>query len=70
MISFMETLRIDHVPRFTYFALMVCIYLLTFNEPNFSDQSNMSPQQAADAWPQVEAVATKYPTHILNIYRC
>jgi hypothetical protein len=32
-------------------------YLLGFNEPNFKNQSNMSPQQAADAWPGVEAIA-------------
>jgi len=39
-------------------------YLLTFNEPNFPDQSNMTPQQAAAAWPQVEAVAAKYGMQI------
>jgi len=35
-------------------------YLLTFNEPNFVEQANMSPQQAASLWPQVQAVATKF----------
>jgi len=39
-------------------------YLLTFNEPNFPDQSNMSPQQAANLWPQIEAVAAKYKMQI------
>jgi len=34
-------------------------YLLTFNEPNFSQQSNLSPAQAAALWPQIEAVAAK-----------
>lgn len=33
-------------------------YLLTFNEPNFGAQSNLTPQQAAALWPQVEAFAT------------
>lgn len=32
-------------------------YLLGFNEPNFLDQANMTPQQAADAWPEVQALA-------------
>lgn len=31
--------------------------LLTFNEPNFKSQSNLSPQQAATLWPQVETIA-------------
>ncbi|MCH5215097.1 MAG: hypothetical protein J1E97_07885 [Muribaculaceae bacterium] len=32
-------------------------YLLGFNEPNFKDQANLTPQQAADAWPGVQALA-------------
>jgi len=32
-------------------------YLLTFNEPNFGDQANLTPQQAAALWPQVQAFA-------------
>jgi len=32
-------------------------YLLGFNEPNFVQQSNLTPQQAAALWPQLEAVA-------------
>jgi hypothetical protein len=32
-------------------------YLLTFNEPNFGSQSNLTPQQAAALWPQVQAFA-------------
>ena len=32
-------------------------YLLGFNEPNFQAQSNLTPQQAAAAWPMVEAQA-------------
>jgi len=39
-------------------------YLLTFNEPNFPQQSNLSPAQAAALWPQVEAVASKYGMQI------
>ncbi|MDE6311868.1 MAG: hypothetical protein K2L96_08665 [Muribaculaceae bacterium] len=34
-------------------------YLLGFNEPNFHDQANMTPQQAADAWPAVQALAAE-----------
>ena len=32
-------------------------YLLGFNEPNFANQSNMTPSQAAQNWPKVEALA-------------
>jgi Glycosyl hydrolase catalytic core len=32
-------------------------FLLGFNEPNFSAQSDMTPQQAAQNWPSVEALA-------------
>jgi hypothetical protein len=32
-------------------------YLLTFNEPNFGTQSNLTPAQAAALWPKVEAFA-------------
>jgi len=32
-------------------------FLLTFNEPNFHAQSNLSAQAAADLWPMVEAQA-------------
>ena len=32
-------------------------FLLTFNEPNFHAQSNITAQAAADLWPQVEAQA-------------
>jgi len=31
--------------------------LLGFNEPNFADQANMSPEQAAALWPRVEQLA-------------
>ena len=32
-------------------------YLLTFNEPNLSVESNMTPEAAAAAWPQLEKIA-------------
>ena len=34
-----------------------CKYLLGFNEPNLTDQCNLTPQQAAQYWPQVVALA-------------
>ena len=34
-------------------------YLLTFNEPNFGDQSNVTPEQAAALWPQIQAFANR-----------
>ena len=33
------------------------LYLLGFNEPNFKSQANMTPAQAAAAWPGLEQVA-------------
>jgi hypothetical protein len=33
------------------------MFLLGFNEPNFQVQSNLTPQQAANLWPMVEAQA-------------
>lgn len=32
-------------------------YLLAFNEPNLTDQANMTPSQAAELWPPVVALA-------------
>lgn len=34
--------------------------LLGFNEPNFRTQANMTPQQAAEAWPRLESIADDY----------
>lgn len=34
-----------------------CKYLLGYNEPNLTDQANMTPAEAAEHWPQVEALA-------------
>jgi len=33
-------------------------YLLTFNEPNFGSQSNLTPSQAAALWPKIQAFAS------------
>jgi len=35
------------------------LYLLGFNEPNFLSQANMTPAQAAAAWPGLEEVAAR-----------
>ncbi len=35
-----------------------CEYLLGFNEPNFTTQANLTPQQAADMWPLMEQIAS------------
>jgi len=34
-------------------------YILGFNEPNFTDQANLTPAQAADLWPQLEEIADR-----------
>lgn len=35
-------------------------YLLAFNEPNFKAQANLTPTQAAAAWPQLQAIADQF----------
>lgn len=34
-------------------------WLLGFNEPNYANQANMSPQEAAQLWPQLEATGRR-----------
>jgi Glycosyl hydrolase catalytic core len=41
-------------------------YLLTFNEPDFTNQANLTPQQAADLWPQIEQVADAHGLTIVS----
>ena len=41
-------------------------YLLAFNEPNFGSQANLTPQEAAMLWPQVEAVADAHGLEIVS----
>lgn len=41
-------------------------YLLAFNEPNFRDQANLTPKQAAAAWPALEAIADEYGLKIVS----
>ncbi len=41
-------------------------YLLGFNEPNFMEQANMTPAQAAQRWPELEALAQQYGTALVS----
>ncbi len=41
-------------------------YLLAFNEPNFRDQANMTPSQAAAAWPALQAIADEFDLKIVS----
>lgn len=41
-------------------------YLLTFNEPNFKSQSNLTATEAASYWPQIQAAATAAGTPIVG----
>lgn len=34
-------------------------YLLGFNEPNFSNQANLTPAEAAEKWPEMKALAAE-----------
>lgn len=41
-------------------------FLLTFNEPNFKSQSNLTPQEAASYWPTIESKANAAGTPIVG----
>jgi hypothetical protein len=41
-------------------------YLLTFNEPDFTSQANLTPEQAAALWPQVEQIADAHHLTIVS----
>lgn len=41
-------------------------YLLGFNEPNFKDQANMTPSQAAAAWPLLQSIADQYQFKLVS----
>jgi hypothetical protein len=41
-------------------------YILGFNEPNFIDQANMTPTQAAAAWPQLQSIADQYGLKLVS----
>ena len=43
-----------------------CEYILAFNEPNLTDQAHMTPQQAADQWPRLKALATELNMKIIS----
>lgn len=41
-------------------------YILGFNEPNFTNQANMTPAQAAEKWPEVQALAKELNLKIVG----
>jgi len=41
-------------------------YILAYNEPNFYDQANMTPAQAAQHWPQLKALARELGLKIVS----
>ena len=41
-------------------------YLLVMNEPNLTDQANLTPQQAAAIWPDFEAIAARTGVKIVG----
>lgn len=43
-----------------------CKYLLAFNEPNLTDQANMTPQQAAAKWGDLKAIADELGLKIIS----
>lgn len=42
-----------------------CGYILAYNEPNLTDQANMTPAQAAQDWPRLVAVAREVGMKII-----
>ncbi len=43
-----------------------CKYILAFNEPNLTDQANMTPQEAAQKWPALKSVADDLNLKIIS----
>jgi len=43
-----------------------CKYLLGFNEPNLTDQANMTPEQAAQKWPALKAIADELGLKLIS----
>ena len=43
-----------------------CKYLLAFNEPNFREQANLTPRQAADRWPELMALARELGLKVIS----
>ena len=43
-----------------------CKYLLAYNEPNLTDQANMTPSQAAEKWPKLLEVAKELNLKIVS----
>jgi len=43
-----------------------CKYLLTFNEPNFQSQANLTPAQAAAKWPELKALAAELNIKLIS----
>ena len=41
-------------------------YILAFNEPNFLEQANMTPSEAAAEWPRLEAIADEFDLEIVG----
>ena len=41
-------------------------YLLGFNEPNLTDQANMTPKQAAELWPPIVALAKELKLQLVS----
>ena len=43
-----------------------CKYILAFNEPNLTDQANMTPQKAAEKWPALKSLADELGLKIVS----
>ena len=41
-------------------------YLLAYNEPNLTDQANMTPQKAAESWSELVAFAKELGLHLVS----
>lgn len=41
-------------------------YLLGFNEPNFLEQANLTPSEAAALWPELEAIADQFNLKLVS----
>jgi hypothetical protein len=58
--------KIDNPDAFIAVIKPGAKYLLAFNEPNFNDGAKLTPQEAVNAWPNIEKIATAKGLEIVS----
>nr|WP_315152666.1 glycosyl hydrolase [uncultured Flavobacterium sp.] len=58
--------KIDNPDAFIATIKSGAKYLLAFNEPNFNDGARLTPQEAVNAWPNIEKIAASKGLEIVS----